>query len=83
MLFQDWEIDGHLLHSLLYFHIFFLLLKISLLITQSVVTTSWVMKSYCCGPQVLALLSDTEFPFSIMPLLLNVADFWPRLQEPL
>lgn len=63
LLFQDREIDGHLFHSLLHFHIFFLWLTITLLAIQSVVTTAWVMKSYCCGPQVLALLSDTEFPF--------------------
>lgn len=74
---------GHLLLSLSCFHIFFLLLAIPLLTMKSAVMKIWTMKNYCCGPQVLTLLSDTEFPFSIMLLLLNVAEFWPRLQDPL
>lgn len=71
LLFQDQEIGGHLLLSLPHLHIFFVLLAISLLTMQSAVMKSWVMKSYCCGPQALTLLSDTEFPFSIMLLLLK------------
>lgn len=76
LLFENWEM-GTLLHSLLHFHVlvfFFLLLKIALLT---------FMRSSCCGPQVLALLSGTEFAFPIMLLLLNMAGFWPGLQEPL
>lgn len=84
LLFQDQEIGGYLMLSLPGFHIFFLILAITQLIVKFAVMKRWVMKSYCCGPQVLTLLSDTEFPFSIMLLLLNVADFsWPGLQDPL
>lgn len=83
LLFQDYKIDGHLLLSQPFFHIFFLLLANILLTMKSALMKSWVMKNYCCGPQVLTLLSDTEFPFSIMLLLLSVADFWPGLQDPL
>lgn len=83
LLFQDQEIDGHLLLSQPFFHIFFLLLAITLLTMKSAVMKRWVMKSYCCGPQVLTLLSDTEFPFSIVLVVLSVSDFWPGLQDPL
>lgn len=81
LLCQDQGIGGHLLLSLACFRIFFLLLAIVLLTIKSAVMKRWIMKS-CCGPQVLTLLSDTEFPISIM-LLMNVADFWPGLQDPL
>jgi len=81
LFFQDWEVDGYLLHSLLRFHSFFHTFSHS--INCPVCSKDRLdHEEYCYGPQVLALLSDAEFPFSIMLLLLNVTDFWPGLQDP-